>query len=82
MRATPSLDKKINQYLARLNNRQKEAVLTVVKTFAEEAPPEYDQDLKNELDNRFDDYKNGGKLVSEASVKKKIRRIITGKATK
>lgn len=34
MSAAPSLDKEINQYLSLLTDRQKEAVLTVVKTFA------------------------------------------------
>ncbi len=37
MATTKTLDKEINYYLLRLSPRQKETVLTVVKTFAEES---------------------------------------------
>lgn len=37
MGTVKSLDKEISHYLPRLSSRQKETVLTVLKTFAEEA---------------------------------------------
>lgn len=77
------LDKQISQYLSLLNNRQKEAVLTVVKTFAEEGEMvEYSDEFKKELDSRYEEYKNGGKLVSEAEAKRRIKAIINGKVKK
>ena len=36
MQAENILDREINQYLAQLNSHQKEVVLSVVKTFAQE----------------------------------------------
>jgi hypothetical protein len=79
--ATP-LDKQINQYLSLLKDRQKEAVLTVVKTFAEEMGSGYDEAFKKELDSRYEDYKNGGRLIGEAAAKKRIEQVITSKAKK
>ena len=61
------LDKQINNYLGILNTRQKKALLTVAKTFAEEhAANDYSDEFKAELDNRYEEYMNGGKLISEA----------------
>lgn len=41
MSAATVLDKQITNYLVQLNTRQKKAVLTVAKTFAEEQEQEY-----------------------------------------
>ncbi|MBD0294947.1 MAG: hypothetical protein ICV84_07070 [Flavisolibacter sp.] len=77
------LDKEINQYLPLLSDRQKKAVLTVVKTFAEEGGMvEYSEEFKKELDSRYEEYKNGGKVISEAEVKRRIKQIINGKIKK
>lgn len=56
-----SIDKEITHYLPRLNSRQKETVLTVVKTFVEEAEVDIwkDKALIAELDRRFSDMKKG-----------------------
>ncbi len=45
MSQVPNLDKQISHYLSSLSEKKKKAVLTVVKTFAEEQ----EQDLWNEL---------------------------------
>ena len=72
-----AIDKQINSYLPQLTIKQKKAVLTVVKTFAEKQDEdEYSEEFKNELDSRYEEYINGGKLVSESEVNKKIRKII------
>ena len=74
-----AIDKQINSYLPQLTIKQKKAVLTVVKTFAEKQDEdEYSEEFKNELDSRYEEYINGGKLVSESEVNKKIRKIING----
>jgi len=62
MGAATKLDKQINDYLLQLNARQKKAVLTVVKTFAEE-PQESDlwedKDFLAEMDKRFAEMESG-----------------------
>ena len=60
MSVTNTIDKKINNYLSHLSIKQKEAVLTVVKTFAEEEQPAWaDKDLIALLDRRTAEYETG-----------------------
>ena len=80
--AATTLDKQINNYLGILNTRQKKALLTVAKTFAEEQGNDYSDEFKAELDSRYEEYKNGGRLISEENVNKRIRNIIKGKPKK
>ena len=85
MAATSTIDKQINNYLPQLTVKQKKAVLTVVKTFAEEQNEEndiYSEEFKKELDSRYEEYINGGKLISEAEAKRRIKKIINGKSKK
>ena len=80
MEAT-SIEKQINNYLPQLTVKQKKAVLTVVKTFAtDENTNEYTDKFKKELDSRYEEYLNGGKLVSEAEASRRIKKIINGKS--
>ena len=60
--ATPkTLDKEINHFLPRLSSRQKETVLNVVKTFAEEGEEDIwdDENFIAGLDKRTAEYENG-----------------------
>ena len=61
MGTVKSLDKEIFHYLPRLNSRQKETVLTVVKTFAEEAETDRwkDKAFIAEMDRRFSEMESG-----------------------
>ncbi|HEX6426662.1 MAG TPA: hypothetical protein VF008_03205 [Niastella sp.] len=61
MSATRKLDKQINDYLIRLNDKQKRAVLTVVKAFAEEQGGDLWENsaIIAELDRRTAEYENG-----------------------
>jgi hypothetical protein len=61
MGSVNTLDKEINHYLPRLSSRQKQTVLTVVKTFAEEGEEEIWRDKKflAKLDSRTSDYESG-----------------------
>ena len=47
-----------------------------IRTFAEEDNNEYSDEFRAELDSRYEEYINGGKLVSEADVNDGIRSII------
>jgi hypothetical protein len=78
-----SIEKQINNYLPQLTVNQKKAVLTVVKTFVEdqdENTNDYSEEFKNELDSRYEEYINGGKLVSETEANQRIKKIINGKS--
>ncbi len=61
MGTVKSLDKEISHYLPRLSSRQKETVLTVVKTFAEEAETDRwkDKVFMAEMDRRFSEMESG-----------------------
>lgn len=61
MGTAKSIDKQINHFLPRLSSRQKETVLTVVKTFAEEAETDRwkDKTFMAEMNRRFSDMENG-----------------------
>lgn len=75
-----SIEKQINNYLPQLTVNQKKALLTVAKTFVEdENASAYSDDFKKELDNRYEEYMNGGMLVSEKEVNQRIKKIINGK---
>jgi hypothetical protein len=61
MSAATALDKQITNYLIQLNTKQKKAVLTVVKTFAEEGDYSHwkDESFVAELDRRTAEYESG-----------------------
>lgn len=78
-----SIEKQINNYLPQLTVKQKKAVLSVVKTFAEdEISNDYSEDFKKELDSRYEEYLNGGKLISERQAAQRIKKVINGKSKK
>lgn len=60
MGTVKSQDVEINKYLPRLNTRQKETLLTVAKTFAEEHDSDnYDAAFLLEMDRRFKEMRLG-----------------------
>ena len=60
---TTDIDTAITNYLPLLSNAQKEAILTVMKTFAHELADENDSGvLVNELNSRFEAYEKGNIL--------------------
>lgn len=60
MGAAKQLDKQINQYLPLLNDRQKETVLTVVKSFVEEEEARWtDKEYQSEMERRFSELERG-----------------------
>ncbi len=60
MRTASSLDKEITRSLSLLNTKQKETVLTVVKTFAEEEQEWWnDKKFIAEMDKRFKELATG-----------------------
>ena len=61
MSTAKKLEEEIVSYLTRLNENQKKAVLTVVKTFAEEEEYDHWSDplFVQEMDARYQDMKTG-----------------------
>jgi hypothetical protein len=61
MAAIKAIDKQINNYLGQLNENQKKAVLTLVKTFADEKAYDYweDESFVKELEKRTTEYETG-----------------------
>jgi len=77
MSAATKLDKQINDYLLQLNNKQKKAVLTVVKTFAEEQESEIwgDAAFIAELDRRTVEYESGkAKVLTLNELEARVRK--------
>ena len=76
MRAVKIIDQEIAQYLPRLNDQQKEAVLSVVKTFAAEQKDWWDEISKEQqeaIDQSLVEMK-AGKLTSQDEVLKKYKK--------
>ncbi len=58
--SSPTLDKQIANYLPRLNERQKKAILTVVKTFInDEDSLLSNEDFVKEMDRRMTEMESG-----------------------
>ena len=85
MGTVKSIDKQINHFLPRLSSRQKETVLTVVKTFAEEAETERwkDKTFIAEMDRRFSEMESGKvKTYTLEEVEAEARQSYKKKKTK
>ncbi|RFM28952.1 hypothetical protein [Deminuibacter soli] len=73
MGAVKLIDQEIAQYLPRLNDKQKQAVLNVVKTFAAEQQDWWDEistEQQHAIDQSLQEMK-AGKLTPHAEVLKK-----------
>ncbi len=76
--AISAIDKEIAGYLQKLSVAQKKAVLTVVKTFAEE-----DTNFYNIVNERFADYESGKlKALTLAELETKTRKAYKTKKIK
>ncbi|MBN8853225.1 MAG: hypothetical protein BGO55_13190 [Sphingobacteriales bacterium 50-39] len=87
MSAVSPLDRQISNYLTQLNSRQKKAVLTVVKTFAEEQDQEInpwkDAGFVAEMDRRMAELESGKvKGYTWDEVKQRARNSIKSKKRK
>ncbi len=74
-----TLDKQLHSLIDNLNDKQKKAVLGIVKAFAEGEPANdqwKEEKFVAEMDRRYNDYKSGNaKLVSLDDVEKKAKAI-------
>jgi phosphatidylinositol kinase/protein kinase (PI-3 family) len=82
MNAVTKLDKQINDYLIQLNDKQKRAVLTVVKTFVEKQENELWEDSAfiAELDRRTTEYETGkAKVLTLDELETRVRKAYKSK---
>lgn len=82
MCAVTKLDKQINDYLIRLNDKQKRAVLTVIKNFVEDQENELWEDSAfiAELDRRAAELENGKvKGLTLEELEMKVRKAYKSK---
>jgi predicted transcriptional regulator len=78
MGAVKPIDQEITQYLLHLNVRQKQAVLSVVKTFAAEQQDWWDEisrEQQQAIDKSLAEMK-AGKLMSHDEVMKKFKKWV------
>jgi hypothetical protein len=84
MRTATTIDKQINTYLVQLNPKEKQAVLSVVKTFVEnrhEDDPKEDKAFFAELDRRTAEYESGmAKVLTLDQLEARARKSYKAKA--
>jgi len=82
--AITTIDKQITNYLVRLNTKEKEAVLSVVKTFAEnrqDSDPRGNKAFIAELDRRTTEYEDGkAKILTLDQLEAGARKAYKAKA--
>jgi putative addiction module component (TIGR02574 family) len=78
------IDKQINTYLGQLNPKEKQAVLSVVKTFVENKQEDIlreDKEFIAELDRRTAEYENGkAKVLTLDQLEARARKSYKAKA--
>lgn len=79
-----AIDKQINNYLHQLNTKQKKALLTVAKTFAEEGNETWDDDeYLKEMKSRFKEMETGKvKTYTLQEVEENARKSYNAKRNK
>ncbi len=74
------IDKKLSAAIDKLNDEQKKEVLVFVGHFLEKDEKEYDKwednNFVNEMEDRHDYYKNGGKMITAAEADKRIKKLL------
>jgi len=67
---TVAIRKKLSDYLKVADDKKIKAIYALVEDEIEQSELDYSDELKTELDKRFDDYKKGTKMIGAAAGKK------------
>ncbi len=74
---TATIRQQLHNYLEVANDKKINALYTIIEKEIHETEFEYPENLKNDLDKRYAEYKNGtGKMVSASQSKKRIEKIL------
>ncbi len=74
---TATIRQQLHNYLEVADDKKVKAIYTIIEKDIQENDFEYPEGLKNELDKRLAEYKNGtAEVVSAAESKKRINKIL------
>lgn len=74
--------KKLHNFIDSIEEKKAKAIYTLFESEIENEPLEYSSTLKNELDNRYEYYQNGGKMITANEANKKISKILNANKAK
>lgn len=71
-----SIREKLHRYIDTVEEKKIQAIYTLFEEEIEQDEWEYTDEFKSELDKRYDNYKNGSKMVSAPEAEKQIEEIL------
>ena len=76
--STAQIRQKLHNYLETANDKKVKAIYTMMEEEIEQSMVEYSDELKQELDSRYQDYKEGkSKMITGAESKKRINKLLS-----
>ena len=72
---TENIRQKLHQFIDKVEDKRAAAIYTLFEAEIEMDEWEYSAEFKAELDNRYEYYKNGGKMISAAEAEEAINKI-------
>ena len=74
---TATIRQQLHNYLEIADDKKVKAIYTIIEKDIQENDFEYPDELKNELDKRYKQYKNGtAEIVTSSESKKRIEKIL------
>ena len=74
---TAAIRQQLHNYLEIADDKKVKAIYTIIEKDIQENDFEYPDELKNELDKRYKQYKNGtAEIVTSSESKKRIEKIL------
>jgi len=73
---TENIRQKLHQFIDKVEDKRAAAIYTLFEDEIEMDEWEYSAEFKAELDNRYEYYKNGGKMISAAEADEEISKIL------
>ena len=74
-----AIRQRLVNYMNVADDKKLKAIYALVEDEIEQDEMEYSDEFKKELDQRYEYYKNGGKMISASEADKKISNILAGK---
>lgn len=75
--STVEIRQKLHSYLEIANDKKVKAIYAIMENDIEDSALEYTEEVKKELDRRYDEYKNGNaKMISAAESRKRMQKLL------